>query len=97
LTWNLERLEGSEHQEVRKMQQTSIDTIDRETHIVDIQNTSIGGIRWKVALSTLFGRVKRDGKAIYSSIVASPPYMMVAEDNDECWAMVSGVVKGPTP
>jgi hypothetical protein len=71
---NLERLEGLKHQgEVRKMQQTNIDTINRETDRVDIQNTSIGGIRWKVALTTLFWRVKRDGKAIYSSIVASLP------------------------
>jgi hypothetical protein len=68
---------------MRKMQQTNIDTIDRETHRVYIQNTSNGGIRWKVALSTQFRRVKRDGKAISSSIVASPPCIMVAEDNDD--------------
>jgi hypothetical protein len=36
------------------MQQTNMDNIDCETDRVDIQNTSIGGVRWKVALSTLF-------------------------------------------
>jgi hypothetical protein len=59
------------------MQQTNIDTIDRESDRVDIQKTSIGGIRWKVAVSTLFGRVK----SIASSIVA--------KNNDERLAMRS--------
>jgi hypothetical protein len=59
------------------MQQTYINTIDCETDRVYIQNTSIGGIRWKVALSTLFRRVK----SIASSIVA--------KNNDERLAMQS--------
>jgi hypothetical protein len=59
------------------MQQTNIDTIDRETDRVDIQNTSIGGIRWKVTLSTLFRRV--------TSIASS----IVAKNNDEGLAMRS--------
>jgi hypothetical protein len=38
-----------------KNQQTNMDTINCETHTrVDIQNTSIGGNRWKVVLSTQF-------------------------------------------
>ena len=60
------------------MQRTNIDTINRETDRVAIQNTrSIGEIQWKVALSTLFLRVK----SIASSIVA--------KNNDERLTMRS--------
>jgi hypothetical protein len=41
-----------------KNQRTNMVTIDCETHRVDIRNTSIGGNRWKVILSTQFRRVR---------------------------------------
>jgi hypothetical protein len=86
LAWHLEKAEGLEHQEVRKIQRTNINNINCETHRVDIQNTSNGGIRRKVVLFTLFGRVRSYRKAIYSCIVASP---MDAENYDKRYAMWS--------
>jgi hypothetical protein len=49
-------------------------------------NTSLGGIPWKVVLSTLFQRVRSYRKTIYSSIVASP---LVVENNNKHSAMRS--------
>jgi hypothetical protein len=69
-----------------KNQRTNMDTMDCETHRVDIRNTSIGGNRWKVVLSTQFRRV-RSYRQIYSSIVAP---CMVVKHNGEHTPMTSG-------